>query len=333
MSDNLMVLSDIVESAAEMDAQMTDLIGVTAKDMHFENGQMHIKHGDKVYSFTPTVKSLELLLAKLELNINGGRKKNAELLHANIMSPETSAFINRFLTSYNNELRMFNVRAQSDDLMAVFDSETEMVTRSQILNPFMFNLMRNGFSETARVVKTELDNKVFLRLLLDDYTGIEHHGVGIELNHSLLGLTQTSINPLVKTTSCNNSLVATTGFRVNTTGGFMVRYSQATRSASALVHESIESIKQLEALYDIENPMRNFFDYMKHEKRMKFTDPQIEVFRAGTRERENTLYGQVNGLTYLAHNFPEMPTLQQYECERLAGQIIVNPNKFVEYGR
>lgn len=323
-------LLDLAGAAMELDSKMTDVVGIAAKELMFEDGHLVFADGKTDYQVKPTKHGMKTLLDQLEINVEGGRGKIAELFNNNLTAPAAAQMLNSMLASYNNGERRMHLRLQGDNFVAAFKPETELVTRMDIIQPFITNVAVRNMAERARIIKADLVEKIDLRVMLDEYTGLEHHGAGIELIHPMINATRTQINPLVKTTSCDNSLVSSAGFALNNGRGFVTRFNQNMRLVQGLVQSSIETVKQLEGLYEVKYDFKRFLDFMKNDKGINLTDPMIETLVVGSRNRSDTLYGQVNGLTYLAHKFEDMKFDMRYNLEKIAGSIVDNPTALLE---
>lgn len=324
-------LVEVADAARDLDRNMVDVVGIQAKNLHFDNGMLIFNNNNKEFIVEPTTTGLQTMLNLLEINVEGGRKKIAELFKNNLTAPAAATMLNSMLGSFNNSERRMNLRVQGEHFIAAFKPETEMVTRMDLLDPFFRNIAARDMDTNARIVRADLVDSVNLRVILDEFHGREHHGAGLELIHSLITPSRTQLNPLVKTTSCDNSLVSNAGFAFNNSSGFITRFEQTVRLVQGLVQSSIETIKQMEGLYEVEYDFGRFLHYMKNAQNMRLTDPMIETLRMGARERENTLYGQVNGLTYLAHRFDDLKPEMVYDLERAAGRIVDNPTDILEY--
>lgn len=324
-------LVELADAARDLDRNMVDVMGIQAKHLHFEDGMLVFENEGTEFAVEPSTTGLKTMLDLLEINVEGGRKKIAELFKNNLTAPAAATMLNSMLGSFNNGERRMNLRVQGEHFVAAFKPETEMVSRMDLLDPFFRNIAARDMDTNARIVRADLVDNVNLRVLLDEFHGREHHGAGLELIHSLTTPSRTQLNPLVKTTSCDNSLVSNAGFAFNNSRGFVTRFEQTVRLVQGLVQSSIETIKQMENLYEVEYDFNKFLHYMKNEQNMRLTDPMIETLRMGARERENTLYGQVNGLTYLARRFEGMPSAMVYDLERSAGRIVDNPTDILEY--
>jgi hypothetical protein len=324
-------LVELVETAQALDAEMTDVMGITAKQLQFSDGMLVFNDSDTDYVIKPTKHGLKTMLDLLEINVEGGRSKIAELFNNNITAPAAADMLNSMLQSFNNGDRRMHLRLQGENFVAAFKPDTELVRRTDIVEPFVRNIAIRNMAENAKIVNADLLDNMNIRVLLDDYNGIEHHGAGIEIVHSLITPSRTMISPLVKTTSCNNSLVSNAGFALNNSRGFTTRFSQSVRMVQGIVQSSIETVKQLESLYEVEHDFRKFLHYVKNDKGFRLSDPMIDTLVLGAREREGTLYGQVNGLTYLANRFEGLNFEQRYNLERIAGSIVDNPKNILEY--
>lgn len=326
------VLVQVLDSAEALDAHLVDYLEVRSDSMEFQDGKLILTNDGKRVELTPSLNFIRQLTDRIEMNTDGSQKKIADHYFSNIGNQRVADGLNAFMHSYNNSGLLFNVRAQSDHAIGALNPNKELINRVDLLDPFIRNLVVHDLDNEVRIAQMELMEDIVLRLVLRDYHGREHHGVGMELLHSLVGNSSTYLNPLVKTTSCDNSLVSRdSGIRINQSTGFGQRYTQAMRTAYAFVEDSIEQVELMESLYDVQVPLPSFLDYVKYEKRMRLTDPMIDVLVQGAREREDTLYGQVNGLTYLAGHFNDMPRSMQYDLEKLAGNIVHNHEEVIEY--
>jgi len=217
-----------------------------------------------------------------------------------VMCENTVEYLNRIVRA---DQKQFLFRAYDNNLRAVLTTNYTPINNFNVIAYTLQALKESDQLENARLIETQSrfnrDNMV-IKFIVDDHQEGQY-GSGMMIYNGEVGDVGLGFAPLVKRTSCDNSIVGERKFAVYHRGDTNTRLNNikpfivnAIGSGSPILQRLLYA-KKSELL-----PSEQFEEMVKRQAvRYGFSESFVTSLYEGTEGKQN-LYGLVNGITHAA---------------------------------
>jgi hypothetical protein len=322
MTDKHITISDLVERCELYDAHKQDFT-VASKDTHFDaGGDFHVAGSEAGYHMDDW--ALRQSCERFGRASDYGRSIPADYARYLIGSqPQNWAPIwQQHATEYKKDLF---VRTYGNDVRGVLSDRFTHIDNIDLLKAVQQFVGANG-GRKHEIIRPYVGisgmNVSIAFVTIQPGDGSDgNYAIGCNIRNGEIGNISSAVEPFIKRNSCNNSIVSQEGgIKLKQSGSnreyrlhlLIAAIGTALGAAGAMVEKMMEA--RLKELPNIDTIISRMAD------KYQWGTELVMAIGAGT-EKQATLAGLVNGVTYAAHAV-QMPAEKAYELEALGGQLL-----------